>query len=134
MGIIVDTNVFIDAENGRRELSKLFTSSDETCFIAALTVSELLTGVALARTPAIRLHRLTFSEKIIRYFPVLDFNTETARTYAELYAQCLVEQPRKKIASHDLQIAATAITHGYKVLTSNFSDFKNIEGLEIATP
>ncbi len=115
MGIVVDTNVFIDAENGRRELSQLFASSNDTCFIAAITVSELLAGVALSRTPAIRLHRLTFSEKIIRHFPVLDFDTETARTYAELYAQCLAAKPRKKIASHDLQIAATAITHGYRV-------------------
>jgi len=64
----------------------------------------------------------------------LDFNTEIARTYAELYAQCLVAQPRKNIAAHDLQIAAIAITHGYKVLTSNTTDFKNIEGLEILTP
>ncbi len=134
MGIIVDTNVFIDAENGRREFSKLFASSSDTCFIAAITVSELLTGVALALTPAIRLHRLTFSERIISHFPVLDFNTEIARTYAELYAQCLVERPRKKIAAHDLQIAATAITHGYRVLTSNTADFKNIEGLEMITP
>ena len=134
MGIIVDTNVFIDAENGRRELSQLFASSNDTCFIAAITVSELLTGVALARTPAIRLHRLTFSERIICHFPVLDFNTEIARTYAELYAQCLLEKPRKKNAAHDLQIAATAITHGYRVLTSNAADFRNIEALEIITP
>ncbi|MEA3467430.1 MAG: PIN domain-containing protein [Thermodesulfobacteriota bacterium] len=134
MGIIVDTNVFIDAENGQRQLSQLLASSNDTCFIAAITVSELLTGVALAQTPAIRLHRLTFSERIVSHFPVLDFTTEIARTYAELYAQCLVEKPRKKIAAHDLQIAATAITHGYRVLTSNAADFKNIKGLEIITP
>ena len=134
MGIIVDTNVFLDAENGRHELSQLFASSNETCFIAAITVSELLAGVALSRTPAIRLHRLTFSERIICHFPVLDFNTEIGRTYAELYAQCLLEKPRKKNAAHDLQIAATAITHGYRVLTSNAADFRNIEALEIITP
>ncbi len=76
----------------------------------------------------------TNSERIISHFPVLNFNIEVARTYAELYAQCLVEKPRKKLAVHDLQIAATAITHGYRVLTSNSADFTNIEGLEIVTP
>mgnify|MGYP001550274190 CR=1 FL=1 len=33
-----------------------------------------------------------------------------------------------------MQIAATAIAHGYPVLTSNVADFKKIPGLDVETP
>ena len=135
MGIVVDTNIFIDAENGRLDLKKLhLIANDNTVYIAAITVSELLAGVHLAGSSAIKLRRSAFVEGIIANVPVLSFDEKVARCYAELYAHFL--QPRTKLASnvHDLQIAATCITYGYAVLTSNTDDFKKIPGLDIVKP
>lgn len=135
MGLVIDTNVFIDAENKRFDLAKLtdFAHYGEA-YIAAITVSELLTGVHLATDPAQRVQRSAFVEGLIVRMPVLDFTEEVARTYAELYAYFLRPRSQVKGNVHDLQIAATAVTHGFAVLTSNVDDFKKIPGLVVECP
>lgn len=134
MGLIIDTNVFIDAENGRLELGAIPVLQTEPVFIAAITVSELLAGVKLAKTPEEYMHRHTYAESILNSIPVLDFDTEVARTYAELYAQALGQQRRSNLNVHDLQIAATALVQGYSVLTTNVDDFKGISGVRLISP
>ena len=132
MGLVIDTNVFIDAENGRVDLNSLDSFSDYgDAYIAAITVSELLTGVHLAKSANIRIQRSAFVEGIIARIPVLEFNEEVARCYGDLYAHFL--RPRSKASTnvHDLQIAATCIAHGYAVLTSNVADYKKVPGLVI---
>jgi predicted nucleic acid-binding protein len=134
MGLIIDTNVFIDAENGRLELGAIPVLQTEPVFIAAITVSELLAGVKLAKTPEEYMHRHTYAESILNSIPVLDFDTEIARTYAELYAQALGQQRRSNLNVHDLQIAATALVQGYSVLTTNVDDFKGVPGVRLISP
>lgn len=134
MGLIIDTNVFIDAENGRLELGAIPVLQTEPVFIAAITVSELLAGVKLAKTPEEYMHRHTYAESILNSIPVLDFDTEVARTYAELYAQTLGQQRRSNLNVHDLQIAATALVQGYSILTTNVDDFKGVPGVRLISP
>lgn len=134
MGLIVDTNVFIDAENDRLDLAELNLLQAEPVFIAAITVSELLAGVKLAKMADEKIHRHVFVENILHTLSVLDFDTEVARTYAELYAYALRQSKRQKLNVHDLQIAATALVYGYSVLTSNTSDFKNIPSVRVISP
>ena len=134
MGLIIDTNVFIDAENGRLELGAIPVLQTEPVFIAAVTVSELLAGVKLAKTPEEYMHRHTYAESILNSIPVLDFDTEVARTYAELYAQALGQQRRSNLNVHDLQIAATALVQGYSILTTNVDDFNGIPGVRLISP
>jgi predicted nucleic acid-binding protein len=137
MGIIVDSNVFIDAENHRLDLSDLKALQTQTVYIAAVTVAELLAGVKLAKTADDQINRHTFVESILSTLPVLDFDTEVARTYAELYAYALsqkINNKRQKLNAHDLQIAATALVYGHQILTSNVNDFKDIPGITVITP
>lgn len=134
MGLIIDTNVFIDAENGRLELGAIPVLQTEPVFIAAITVSEMLAGVKLAKTPEEYMHRHTYAESILNTIPVLDFDTEVARTYAELYAQALGQQRRSNLNVHDLQIAATALVQGYSILTTNVDDFKGVPGVRLISP
>ncbi len=135
MGLVIDTNVFIDAENSRLDLNSLGIFSDHgDAYIAAITVSELLTGVHLSRTAAIRIQRSAFVEGIIAKIPVLDFNEEVARCYGELYAHLLKPRAKANTNVHDLQIAATCIAHGFAVLTSNVADYKKVPGLNIVQP
>ncbi len=130
MGLVLDTNIFIDAENGRFDLSKLSSLSHYGgAYIAAVSISELLVGVHLAKNASIRVKRSAFVEGIIGKMPVLDFNEDVARVYAEVYSHVINPRTKKEGNVHDLQIAATAITYGYPVLTNNITDFKKIPGL-----
>lgn len=135
MGLVVDTNIFIDAENGRLDLTCLdeFTGYGEA-YIAAVTVSELLAGVHLAKTVDARIQRSAFVEGIISRITILDFNESVARCYAELYAHFLKPRAKTNTNVHDLQIAATCIANGFSVLTSNLADFKKVPGLNAIKP
>ena len=135
MGTVIDTNMFIDAENGRLDLNSLDVLSDDgDAYIAAITISELLTGVHLAKTANIRIQRSAFVEGIIAKIPVLEFNEKVARCYGGLYAHFLKPRAKSNANVHDLQIAATCIAHGFAVLTNNVSDFKKVPGLNIVQP
>ena len=135
MGLVIDTNIFIDAENSRFDLSSLATFSHYgDAYIAAITISELLVGVHLARSAGARIKRSAFAEAIITNIPVLEFSEEVARTYAEVFANFVKPRSRKEGNVHDLQIAATAIAYGFPVLTSNMKDFKKIPGLRVESP
>lgn len=60
---MIDTHVFMDAENGRLDLNGLDSLSDHgDAYIAAITVSELLIGVHLAKTTENRIQRSAFTE------------------------------------------------------------------------
>jgi predicted nucleic acid-binding protein len=132
MGIILDTNVFIDVENKRLQperLDKLIVK--DSAFICAITVSELLTGVHIASTPGQKIQRSAFVEGVISNLSVLPFGEDIARTYAELHTYFIKMRGKSGATVHDLQIAATAITHGYTLLTSNIKDFKKIPVLDV---
>jgi tRNA(fMet)-specific endonuclease VapC len=38
------------------------------------------------------------------------------------------------IGLHDIEVAATALTHGYGVLTDNVRDFERVPGLIVRQP
>lgn len=134
MGLILDTNVFIDLEQGRLQQAAVPSLQTEPVFMAAITVSELLAGVKLAKTAEEHIRRHTSVENILSHVPVLEFDTEVARTYAELYAHALSQTKRSNLNVHDLQIAATALAYGYSLLTTNTDDFKGIPGLKVINP
>jgi predicted nucleic acid-binding protein len=132
MGIILDTNVIINAQNKRDNIfdltAKLLPYKD--AFIAAITVSELLAGVHCAKTKDIGIARSVFAENVIRVVPILDFDSDVARVYAKLYSEAL-SSGRSNMNVHDLQIAATALAHNFAVATSNRGDFKHILDLTV---
>ena len=138
MALIVDTNVFIDAENGRLDLDAVLAMQEdlrsEVVYMAAITVSELLAGVKLAKTADEQIQRHAFVEKILAHVPVLDFDAEVARSYAELYAFALAQGKRSRVNTHDLQIAATALVYGFPVLSNNAQDFAGIPGIQLLNP
>lgn len=73
-------------------------------------------------------------ENILSHVPVLEFDTEVARTYAEIYTYALSQTKRSNLNVHDLQIAATALVYGYSLLTTNTDDFKEIPSLKVISP
>ena len=130
MGVVIDTDVFIEAEKGRFPPDwKTYANRYGETFVSAITVSELLVGVYRADSPARRAKRAAFIESLLGAVVVLDFTTEIARFHAQLLANLLVRGGR--IGAHDLIIAATALRYGYPVLTSNIKELSRVAGLEV---
>ena len=129
MGVVVDTSVFIAFERDSQAVDLGGLPSDEDLFLSAITVSELLVGVHRADSPARRNRRLAYVEAILTDFPILPVDTEIARIHAQLQAAQLDAGSRS--VAHDLLIGATALAHGYAVLTRDTDDFQRVPGLTV---
>ncbi|MGH2352206.1 MAG: PIN domain-containing protein [Chloroflexota bacterium] len=136
MAQLIDASIFIAAE--RRRISyDLVTArlEDDDSAIAAITVSELLTGVYQADSVERRVRREAFVEQVVQSLPVIPFDLAAARIYARIGAE--LKRDGFTIGAHDLQIAATALARGYSVVTYDLRDFSRIPGLGVrglATP
>jgi len=130
MGLVIDTDVWVLAEKSGTPLALSRWSHFGGAYMSAITASELLVGVERANTPERRSQRAAFVEYLISRIPVLEFSLSVARTHARLLATL----PKNRTAgAHDSLIAATAIHHGYALLTRNTADFAIFAGLRLET-
>jgi predicted nucleic acid-binding protein len=128
MGILIDSSVLIAWERDRVDLeSQLAGCADEDFAISAITASELLHGVHRASNPAQRHRREPFVEGLLARLPVISFDAVAARVHARLSAELAANGTA--VGPHDLIIAATALTKGYKVTTRDERSFPRIPGL-----
>ena len=128
MGLVLDTNVFIQAERGGGLDFSAWVSYGEA-YISVVTVSELLVGVHRADSAPRRSRRSAFVEAVLARMPVLNFTTEVARVHAGLFAE--LARQGLLIGAHDLIIAATALSHGCALVTANLDEFQRVPGLEV---
>jgi tRNA(fMet)-specific endonuclease VapC len=127
---MIDTSVFIDLERRRQEPAALAGAyPDDNLAMAAITVSELLVGVHRADSQQCRRRREVFVEGVIQVIEVISFDLRVARQHA-ITCTRLVRTGRM-IKVTDLLIAATALAHGFTVLTRDVQDFSHIPGLAV---
>ena len=134
LGIILDSSVIIAAERKRQTVEDLLTSVEQAfgeveIAISAVTLAELVHGVARANTPEIRRARRSFIDELKRHVPVHPITDSTA----EIAGQISGEQAAKGITlpADDLLIGASAIEQGYAVATLNTRHFQRIPGLHL---
>ena len=128
--MILDSSILIEAERGRLPLEERLESiADQTVLISAVTASELLHGVHRARTTAQRMRRDRFVEWVLREIPVAEFGLTEARVHARIWATLAARG--ELIGAHDLQIAATSMSRGFRLVTANARDFDRVEGLVV---
>lgn len=128
MGVILDSSEIIALERNRGMVENLVAGRhDEPFGISVVTVAELLHGVERADSETRKIRRQAFVEKVIEMIPVFAFDVGVARIYARIWASLV--QRGFTVGSHDLIIAATAISLDYTVITANRRDFEKIEGL-----
>lgn len=123
MTLLIDSSVIIAIERRRlphEALARL--TPDEPIAVASITASELLAGVYRADTLERRVRREAFVEAILARVPVLPFDLQVARIHAQVWAELAASG--QLIGAHDLLIGATALAHGYGVLTDNLRDFQ----------
>jgi len=131
MGLILDSSVLIAAERGRLRFADFCASlGDDPLFIAAITASELLHGIERSGTPALRKKREAFVEAILSRLQILEFDLDVARHHARLRAA--LAAGGTMIGPHDLQIAATALRHGFSLATLNLAEFQRVPSLTLA--
>lgn len=125
MGTLLDTSILIDLERARR----VFRAPGDDVAIAAITASELIQGVL--RADAVhRPERESFVEGILSAVPTVPFSLRVARVHAAIWAEMTASG--RKIDAHDLQIAATAISLGWRLATLDRRHFANVPGLHLA--
>jgi tRNA(fMet)-specific endonuclease VapC len=125
--VILDTSVLVAAERGRASLDAAIQDDDDVA-IAAITVAELWVGVELADARR-RPRRTTFVEQVISSIPVEEYDLHVARMHAELLAGA--RRAGKPRGAHDLIIAATAISRGRVLITTDSAGFEQIPGLKV---
>jgi tRNA(fMet)-specific endonuclease VapC len=129
VGVVLDTSVIVEADRGRLDLGGyLRDRDDDAVAISAITASELLRGV-LAADAAHAARRTRLVEGVLRELTVAPFDLDTARIHARLWAD--LAQRGRLIGAHDLQIAATALTLGYRLVTMNQREFERVPGLDL---
>lgn len=130
MGFVIDSSIVIAAERGELADPGLRRRcGEEPVAFAAITASELLHGVHRAESTSRRKRRSEFVEGLLAIVPVLPFDLDVARTHAALWAD--LARTGSAIGAHDLQIAATALTHGLSIATRNLREFDRIEDLHV---
>lgn len=129
MGLIIDTSIIIALERGK--VSTKQWSHYGQAYISPIVLTELLIGVDRVNNENKRIKCLAFIEYVKSLFTILPFGIEEAYTYSHIIHY--LYKANITIGTHDMLIAATAITHGYSLLTLNVKDFKRIQGLEVLT-
>jgi tRNA(fMet)-specific endonuclease VapC len=126
VGVLIDTDVFIEQERGGGSLAEAV--GDEPWGISVITASELLHGVQRARG-AVRARRRAWVEEVLAGAEAVPITLPVARVHAEVWAQ--LAEAGIVVGQHDLWIGATALAHGLGVVTSNERDFARIPGLRV---
>src|ERR1041385_4960208 len=134
LGLILDSSVIIAAERKRKTVEELLTSIGQAfgeieIAMSAVSLAELVHGVARANTPEIRTARRAFIDELKIHVPVHPVTDSTA----EIAGQISGEQAAKGITlpADDLLIGASAIEQGYGVATLNTRHFQMIPGLQV---
>lgn len=128
MGLVIDSDVWILAERSGGKLDLARWAEYNGAYMSAITASELLVGVERASTAQRKAQRGAFVENLLFIIPVLEFSMPVVRTHARMVAAL---SKNTTAGAHDAMIAATAIHHGYAVLTRNVADFKIFAGLKV---
>jgi len=130
MGVLIDTSVLIASERGKISLATLLaTRREEDCFISAITASELLHGVHRSSDTAVRTRRSVLVDLVLDSLPILPVDLSIARVHAQLWAE--LAQRGTPIGTHDLWLAASAVTHGLPIATLNVREFERVPGLKV---
>ena len=100
--------------------------------MSAVTLAELVHGVARANTSEIRTARRAFIDELKKHVPVHPVTDSTA----EIAGQISGEQATKGVTlpADDLLIGASALEQGYAVATLNVRHFEKIPGLRVLSP
>jgi predicted nucleic acid-binding protein len=134
LGVILDSSVIIAVERKRQTVEDLLMCVERVfgeieIAISAVTLAELVHGVARAKTTDIRVARRAFIDELKKHVPVHPITENTA----EIAGQISGEQAANGVTlpAENLLIGASAIEQGYAVATLNTRHFQKLPGLQV---
>ena len=99
-----------------------------TLAVSSVSVAELWYGAAGDVQPDARRAKL---ERLLAPLPILDLDRRAAEIAGQLRHTLRHTLRHGPIGPHDVFIAATALAHGYGVVTANVREFSRVPGLAI---
>jgi tRNA(fMet)-specific endonuclease VapC len=120
---VLDTDTLVDLLRGKEDvIARLVRLSPDDVHVSAMSVAELHVGALGSRAPE---RDRAEVDRVLAPFPVLRFGRDAALEHARI-RRALRHQP---IGPADTVIAATAITAGAVLVTSNVREFRRVPGL-----
>ena len=126
--MILDTTFLVDVLRGDSDVTDRLEAVDEsgTPFVSAVTMMELAEGIQLAdASPAERAAVTDLLENVNE----IPFDRQCAMRAGELNADLVTAG--EPVDETDVMIAATALVHGYPVVTRNVAHFERVDDLEV---
>ena len=112
--------------------AQALTHPKELVTVSIITVQETFLGrynkIKQARRPnelIVAYGQLEASVELLRAMPLLSYDAAAAEKFADL------QRKHRRLPKNDLLIAAIAITQAATLVTRNFADFGQIEGLSL---
>ena len=104
---------------------KLFDPAElpDTMLITAVTLGELSYGPHATDDPAKRAGRVAVLQHVEATFDPLPYDQSAARIYGQICAAVRTAGRQPRIRASDLMIAATALHHGFTVVTRDRSEY-----------
>ena len=125
--ICLDTTVLIGYLKGREPIASAVESVVKkcSCFVTAITVYELLFGVA-------RVKKEIGEDALLGIMKVLPFDNSAARRAANLHVELILSN--KDIGIKDVLISAICLENALPILTTNEQHFGRVSGLDVVSP
>jgi predicted nucleic acid-binding protein len=131
VGWLIDTSLWIAVERGTLAAADIHAiTRQEPVYLSPVNFAEIRFGVALMRSGPQK-QRATAMLRRLRRKSQLRITIETAETFGILAAKLRKAGRDPHVRVNDLWLAAQAIQHDFRLLTSNARDFADVPGLEI---
>ena len=136
MGVIIDTSTLVTAERRKHSAGEIFAQLREahgetTAGLSAVTLMELAHGIERAKLDAHRARSQAFLDDLIADIKVYPIIADIALLAGRISGQ---QALRGFVLSfEDLLIGATALHHGFEVVTENVRHFEMIPDLVVKT-
>lgn len=125
MGFLIDTCIWVDVERGALAPADIASvTGKDPVFISPVTIAELKYGAEIAADPSIR-------QKRLRRKPLLRIDETTGEIFGGLATHIRRSGRTVRYRVQDLWLASQAVQFGFKLLTHNEDDFKDILGLDL---
>ena len=136
--IVLDTNVLSETmrpKPARQVMAWLDSLTPHQVFMSSPTQAEILLGIELMPDGK---RRAELTQKVAALLTgffenrCLPFDAQATPHFARIVASR--RKAGKPISAEDAQIAAIAVSRGYRVATRNVADFAGVVGLDIVNP
>jgi len=131
MAFLIDTGVWIAIERGRLSPADVQAiTKTEPIFLSPINVAEMQAGAELIQEERYRVKCLAALRRLKRK-PQLRITIETGEVFGTIAAALQKAGRGEEFRVQDIWLAAQAVQRGFKLLTMNEKDFRDVPGLDL---